>query len=98
VELSIQLQLYESSFSDTVSFLECFGVERPRSTVHNRSQKPTDGAQPNHIELDETVIHLDDQRYWLYAAADPEMNELLHVRLFPTQNEGVISIFFLNSP
>jgi transposase-like protein len=31
------------------------------------------------------VIHLNDQRYWLYAAVDPETNEFLHVRLFPTR-------------
>ena len=67
IELSIQHQLCQLPFSDTISVLECFGVKRARSTVHNWVQKtdiqPTDGAQPDHIALDETVIHLDDQRY-----------------------------------
>jgi len=39
------------------------------------------------------VAHLDDQRYWLYVAVDPETNKCLHVRLFPTRNEGVTSIY-----
>ncbi|MFB1063312.1 IS6 family transposase [Natrinema sp. H-ect4] len=97
MELSIQLQLCGLSLSDTVSVLECFGVERARSTVHNWVQKadlqPADGAQPDHIAFDETVIHLDNQRDWLYAAVDPETNKFLHVRLFLTRNEGVTSIF-----
>jgi len=31
------------------------------------------------------VIQLNDQRFWLYAAVDPETNDFLHVRLFPTR-------------
>jgi transposase-like protein len=72
-------------------------VERAHSTVHKWVQKadgqPTDGAQSDHIALDETAIHLDDQRDWLYAAVDPETNKFLHVRLFLMRNEGVTSIF-----
>jgi len=33
--------------------------------------------------FDETVILVNDQHYWLYAAVDPEINLLLHIRLFP---------------
>ncbi|PGF16604.1 hypothetical protein CP556_11055 [Natrinema sp. CBA1119] len=39
------------------------------------------------------MTHLDDQRYWLYAAVGPETNKYLHGRLFPTRNESVTSIF-----
>jgi len=97
MELSIQLQLCGLSLSDTISVLECFGVERARSTVHNWVQKadlqPTNDNQPDHVALDETVIQLDDQRYWLYAAVDPATNEFLHVRLFPTRNAGLTNRF-----
>ena len=31
------------------------------------------------------MIQLNGQQFWLYAAVDPETNELLHVRLFPTR-------------
>ncbi len=42
---------------------------------------------------DETVIQLTDDRYWLIAAGDPETNEFLHVRLFPTRNTGLTGLF-----
>ena len=35
MKLSIQLHLAGLSLSNTVSFLEVFGVKRARSTVHN---------------------------------------------------------------
>jgi transposase-like protein len=57
--------------------------------VHNWVQKaglqPAGGKSPNHVALDETVIQLNDQRFRLYAAIDPDTNEFLHVRLFPTR-------------
>jgi len=97
MRLSIQLHLRGLSLSDTVSVLENFGVERARSTVHNWVQKaqlqPTAGKSPDHVAIDETVIQLTDQRYWLYAAVDPATNEFLHVRLFPTRNTAVTGIF-----
>jgi transposase-like protein len=64
-------------------------MERARSTVHNWVQKaglqPNTGKQPNYIALNETVIQPNDQRYCLYAAVDPDTNEFLHVRLYPTR-------------
>jgi transposase-like protein len=89
MRLSIHLHAAGLSLSDTVRVLDNFGVQRARSTVHNWVQKadlqPEDGKSPNHVALDETVIQLNDQRYWLYAAVDPDTNEFLHVRLFPTR-------------
>ncbi len=38
-------------------------------------RQPTYGTQPDHVALDETVIQLDDQRYWLYAAVASETDE-----------------------
>ena len=89
MKLGIRLHAAGLSLSDTVSVLVEFGVERARSTVHNWVQKaglqPNSGKNPNHVAVDKTVIHLNDQRYWLYAAANPEANEFLHVRLFPPE-------------
>jgi len=52
------------------------GVERCRSTVHNWVQKaelqPTGGVDPDHVALDETVIQLNAEQYWLYTAVDPD--------------------------
>ncbi len=43
--------------------------------------------------LDETVIRINDQQFWLYAAADPETNDLLHIRLFSTTTTVLTEIF-----
>ena len=83
--MKLGIQLHAAGLSDTVSVLAGLGVDRARSTVHNWVQKaglqPTDGKSPNHVALDETVIQLNNERFWLYAAVDPHTNEFLHVRL-----------------
>jgi Transposase and inactivated derivatives len=98
MKLSIQLHLAGLSLSNTVPFLEVFGVQRVRSTVHNWVHKadlqPQDGRQPDHVAVDETVIQLNDEYYWLYAAVDPETNELLHTTLEPTRTNVIAYVFF----
>ena len=88
MKLGIQLHLAEISLSNTVSIVEVFGVKRARSTVHNWVHKadlqPEAGQSPDHVAVDETVIRLNGQQYWLYAAVDPETNELLHTELEST--------------
>jgi len=85
------------SLSNTISILERLSVERSRTAVHNWVHKadlqPEGGASPNHVALDETVIRINDQQYWLYAALDPETNSFLHIRLFSTYATGLIEIF-----
>jgi transposase-like protein len=91
--LGIRLHLAGLSPSNTISIVERLGVERCRSTVHNWVQKadlqPTAGASPDHVAVDEPVIQLDDDRYWLYAAVEPATNRLLHVRLVPTRTQAL---------
>ncbi len=98
MKLSIQLHLAGLSLSNTVSFLEVFGVERVRSTVHNWVHKadlqPEDEQSPDHVAVDETVIRLNDEQYWLYAAVDPDTNELLHTNLKATRNNVLAHSFF----
>ena len=81
MKVGIQLHVAELSLSDTVSVLADLGVERCCSTVHNWVQKaglqPVSGKNPNHVAVDETVIQLNDQRFWRYAAADPDSDEFL---------------------
>ncbi len=94
---SIQLHLTGFSLSNTVRSLEIFGVVRARSTVHNWVHKadsqPESGRNLDYVAVDETVIPLDDEQYWLYAAVDPESNELLHTKLEPTRTKGIASNF-----
>jgi len=98
IKLSIQLHLAGLSLSNTVSILEVFGIARARSTIHNWVHKaelqPESGRTPDHVAVDETVIRLNDERYWLYAAVDPDSNELLHTKFEPTRNNAPAHNFF----
>ena len=98
MKLSIQLHLAGLSLSNTVSFLEVFGVSRARSTVHNWVHKadlqPESGRSPDHVAVDETVIRIDGEQYWLYAAVDPDSNELLHTKLESTRTNALAEMFF----
>ncbi|MCY4732988.1 IS6 family transposase [Natronomonas gomsonensis] len=98
MKLGIQLHLASLSLSNTVSILEIFGVSRARSTVHNWVHKadlqPRSDQNPDHVAVDETVIQLNDEQYWLYAAVDPQTNELLYTTLEPTTNKAIAHAFF----
>jgi len=95
--LGIQSHIAGLSLSNTVELLDCLGVQRSRKAVHDWVQKadrqPESGKSPNQIALDETVIRINDQQFWLYAAVDPETNALLHVRLFSTTTTALTKIF-----
>ena len=39
------------------------------------------------------MIQLNNQRYWLYTAVDPNTNRLLYVRLYPTRTTAISSMF-----
>ncbi|WP_246985601.1 IS6 family transposase [Halorientalis marina] len=98
MKLGIQLHLAGLSLSNTVSILEVFGVQRARSTVHNWVHKadlqPETGRCPDHVAVDETVIRLNNEQYWLYAAVDPETNELLHTKLEPVRTNALAHALF----
>jgi len=85
MKLGIQSHLAGLLLSDTVSLLESLGIEHSRKAAHDWAQKadlqPTGDRSPNHVALDETVIRISPQQYWLYAACNPKANTLLHVRL-----------------
>jgi len=88
IEVGIRLHLSGLSLSNTKRELEKLGVERSRTAIHNWVQKadlqPTSDTAPNQIAVDETVIRVNGERCWLYAAVNPDTNELLHARLFQT--------------
>ncbi len=95
--LGIQSHVAGLSLSNTVGLLEDLNVQRSRKAIHDWVQKaelqPEAGQNPNHVMLDETVIRINDKQYWLYAAADPEANHLLHVRLFSTITTALTEMF-----
>ena len=97
IEVGIQLHLAGLSLSNTKQYLENLGVERSRTAIHDWVQKadvqPTSDAAPDHIAVDKTVIQVNDERRWLYAAVNAETNEFLHVRLSPTRTTQPTVLF-----
>jgi len=97
MKLGIQHQLAGLSLSNTVCILEELGVDRSRKAIHDWIQKadlqPEEGKNPNHVAVDETVIRINGQQFWLYAAADPDTNDILHLRLFSTTTTALTEIF-----
>ena len=97
IEVGIRLHLAGLSLSNTKRELEKLGVERSRTAIHNWVQKanlqPTSDTVPNQIAVDETVIRVNGERCWLYAAVNPATNEFLHVRLFQTLTTQLTLLF-----
>jgi len=97
MEYAIELHLNELSLSNTVMALEGFDIERDKSMIHNWVQKsdlePYDGLSPDKVALDETVIKVEGERFWLYGAVDPDTNQILHIRLFATRNTEATKMF-----
>jgi len=97
MKLGIQMHMAGLSLSNTISILDNLGVQRSRKAVHDWVQKadlqPVSGKDPNQVAVDETVIRINDQQFWLYAAANPQTNEILHLRLFSTTTTALTEIF-----
>lgn len=97
MKLGIQMHLARLSLSSTISVLEKLGIRSSRKAVydwiHNAGLQPTGGKAPNQVAVDEPVIRFNNHKYWLYAAADPATNELLHVGLFSAKTTALTEIF-----
>jgi putative transposase len=77
--------------SDPSQFLETLGVQRSHVAIHDWVHKaelqPLSTVTADHLAVDEKMIRLDGQEFWLYGAVHPHTNEILHIRLFPTANK-----------
>ncbi|MFW5958798.1 MAG: IS6 family transposase, partial [Natronomonas sp.] len=97
MRLAIQTHLGGLSLAETRRMLQSFGVERARSTIHNWVQKcdlePAGGCQPDQVALDETVVKVNGERFWLFGAVDPETGRILHVRMFPNRTIVTTKLF-----
>jgi len=93
MELTIHLHLGGLSLSYAVSILDGFGVTRARSTVHNWVQTADldsrGGRDSDIIALDETVINVTGDGFWLIAAVAPDTNVFLHVRRYPARSTAL---------
>ena len=97
MKIGIRLYLAGLSLSNTIRELENFGVKRSLKAVHDWVQKadlqPADDASSDYIALDETVIRINGQQFWLYAAVDSDTNRFLHIRLFTTTTTALTRQF-----
>jgi len=95
--LGIQSHVSGLSVSNTVELLDCLGVQRWKKAIHSWVQEaglqPESGKEPNQNGPNETVIRTNGRQFWRYAAADPETNRLIHVRLFATKTTALTEIF-----
>jgi putative transposase len=97
MKLGIQMHLAGLSLLDPISILEKLGVQRSRKAVHDWVHKadiqPVSDKSPTHVAVDETVIRINDQQFWLYATVNPTTNEILHGRLFTTTTTALTERF-----
>ena len=87
IQVGIRCHLAGMSTRDASQFLEELGVNRSHVAIHNWVHKadlqPVSTVTADQLAVDEKVIRINGNDYWLYGAVDPETNEILHFRLFP---------------
>ena len=61
--------------------------------MHKADLEPRGGRDSDQIALDETVVKVNGDRFWLVAAVEPEINVILHVRLYPSRTTALTKMF-----
>ena len=91
IQVGIRCHLAGMSLRDASKFLDELGVQRSHVAIHDWVHKadlqPISTVTADQLAVDEKMIRLHGQEFWLYGAVDPQTNEILHVRLFPTANK-----------
>ena len=86
IQVGIRCHLGGMSLRDASQFLDELGVHRSHVAIHDWVQKadlqPASTVTADQLAVDEKVIRINGNDYWLYGAVDPETNEILHLRLF----------------
>ena len=88
IQVGIRCHLAGMSLRDASQFLDELGVQRSHVAIHEWVHKanlqPISTVTADQLAVDEKMIRLHGQEFWLYGAVDPKTNEILHVSLFPT--------------
>ena len=88
IQVGIRCHLAGMSLRDASQHLDELGVERSHVAihewVHNADLQPLSTVTADQLAVDEKMIRLHGNEYWLYGAVDPRTNKILHVSLFPT--------------
>lgn len=98
MELGILLHLSGLSRSNTTEIIAALGVDRSKKAVHDWVHK-ADYESPydreiEEVALDETVVKIDGEQYWLFTADDPATNQILLTQL-NTARTTVVTEWFL---
>jgi putative transposase len=65
--------------------------------VHKAELQPVSSVTADQLVINEKMIRLHGQQFWLYGAVGPHTNEIIALSLFPTTN-GVTMRWFLEQP
>ena len=97
IEVGIRCHLAGMSLRDASQFLDELGVQRSHVAIHKWVHKadlqPVSTVTADQLAVDEKMIRINGQEFWLYGAIDPQTNEILHVRLFPTTTKQTTQWF-----
>ena len=97
IQVGIRCRLVGMSTRDASQFLDELGVQCSHVAIHNWVHKadlqPVSTVSADQLAVDEKVIRINGNDYWLYGAVDPETSEILQFRLFPTMetDDAVVS-------
>ena len=88
MEVGIRCHLAGMSQRDASKFLDELGVQRSHVAIHDwvhrANLQPISMVTADQLAVDEKMIRINGQEFWLYGAVDPHTNEILHVRLCTT--------------
>jgi len=91
IQVGIRCHVAGLSLRDASQFLDELGVDRSHVAIHDCVHKaelnPISTVTADQLAVDEKMIRLNAQEFWLYGAVDPQTNEISHVTLFPTATE-----------
>ena len=97
IEVGIRCHLAGISLRKASKQLERFEINRSHVAIHNWVHKanlqPISTVSEDQLAVDEKMICLHGQKFWLYGAVDPQTNEILHVSLYPTVNKQMTRWF-----
>ena len=85
------------STRDASQLPEELGVDHSHVAIHNWVHKadlqPISTVSADQLAIDEKVIRVNGDDYWLYGAVDPETNKILQSRLSPTATKQIMQWF-----
>ncbi|GAB7011482.1 IS6 family transposase [Halorubrum trueperi] len=99
IEVGIRCHLVGVSLREVSKFLDKYGINRSYVAihywVHKAELQPISTVSEDQLAVDEKMIRLHGQQFWLYVAVDPYTNEILHVSLYPTATKQTMRWFLI---